>query len=71
MAVSQSATHQARVVVRADGAVRVHVSPDVLFNLDRSTAALKSVLGRLGHPGCTSGFNIQLVLEEQEFQTGT
>jgi hypothetical protein len=59
---------RARVVVGPDGAVSVKVSPEVMFNFEQSAAVMKSVLGRLGCGGCTSGFNIQMVLQEQEFQ---
>jgi hypothetical protein len=59
-------TSKARVVIHADGAVRIHVAPEVMFNLEQSTAVLKNVLGRLGHPGCTSGFQISFQLEEGE-----
>ena len=32
----------ARLVIRGDGTVHVHVTPDVMFNLDRSNAVLKT-----------------------------
>lgn len=67
---AQTTQPPTRVVVLPDGAVRVHVSPQVMFNFDQSAAVMKNVQGRLGCGGCTSGFNIQMVLQEQEFQAG-
>jgi len=52
--------------VLPDGAVRVQVSPQVMFNLGASVRTLTSVMAQLGHPGCTSGFNLQFVLQEQQ-----
>lgn len=47
--------------------VQVRVSADVMFNLEKAQAVQKKVLGRLGCPGCTSGFNLSLVALEREF----
>jgi hypothetical protein len=56
-----------RVVVHDNNVVQVHVSPDVLFNLDKLAGVQRAVLGRLGHQGCCSGFVINYTLDEQEF----
>jgi hypothetical protein len=63
-------TKKTRVSIHADGVVHVHVSPKALFNFDEATRIHKEVLGRLGHGGCTSGFDIRFVLHEQEFGIG-
>jgi hypothetical protein len=56
-----------KITVRPDGVVHVHVTGDVMFNLEKATAVRQSVLGRLGHPTCTSGYQILFRLEEQDF----
>jgi len=59
-----------RVVVGANNAVNVHVSADVLFNLDKLVGVQKTVLGRLGCQACCSGFIINYQLQEGEFAVG-
>jgi hypothetical protein len=59
----------ARVVSQADGALRVHVAPEVTFSFERSTAVLNSVLGRCGCSTCTSGLPIAFITEEGESAT--
>jgi hypothetical protein len=56
-----------KITVRSDGVVHVHVTGDVMFNLEKATAVRQSVLGRLDHPNCTSGHQLQFRLEEQDF----
>jgi hypothetical protein len=58
--------NDARVVSQADGTLRVHVAPEVMFSLERSTAVLNGVLGRCGCPTCTSGLPIAFIVEEGE-----
>jgi hypothetical protein len=58
---------KAKLSIRPDGTVQVQVPGDVMFNLENSTAVRRDVLGRLGHPNCTSGYQIEFILEEQEF----
>jgi hypothetical protein len=55
-----------RVVTHADGSVRIHVTPEVMFNFDKSTALLSAVLGRCGCPTCHSGLPIAFIVEEAE-----
>jgi hypothetical protein len=43
--------------------ITVMVPPEVAFDIDKTQAILKSVLGKLGCQGCTSGFDIRFVLE--------
>lgn len=43
--------------------ITVMVPPEVAFDLDKTQAVLKNVLGKLGCQGCTSGFDIRFVLE--------
>ena len=43
--------------------ITVMVPPEVAFDLDKTQVVLKNVLGKLGCPGCTSGFDIRFVLE--------
>lgn len=43
--------------------ITVMVPPEVAFDIDKTQTVLKNVLGRLGCLGCTSGFDIRLVLE--------
>lgn len=57
---------KAKLSILPDGSVQVHVTGDVMFNLEQSTAVRRSVLGRLGHPNCTSGYRIEFMLQEQE-----
>jgi len=65
------ATHpKARVVVAPSGVVNVHVSAETLYNLDATQQLLKSILGRLGCPGCCSGRQIIFQQEESEFAVG-
>jgi hypothetical protein len=64
MAVSQ----KARISVRANGGVTVHVNAATLYNLEAIQRLLPKVLGPLGHPGCCSGFPINWQLEEGEFE---
>jgi hypothetical protein len=45
-------------------AIRVVASRDVLWELDKFHEALRSVLDKAGHPGCTSG----LQLDWQHFE---
>lgn len=61
-------TQKARVVVDPTGVVRVHVAPDVLFNLPATQDVLKSVLGRLGCAACCSGHQIIFQQEASEFK---
>jgi hypothetical protein len=56
----------ARVVSQADGSLRVHVTPEVMFSFEKSTAVLKSLLGHCGCPTCTSGLPIAFIVEEGE-----
>ena len=46
-----------------DRTVRVRVSPKTLYDLDRITDVLGSVLGRLGCRACCSGFDIRFDID--------
>lgn len=57
--------------------VSVHVPPEVFNDLEKFQRVQGSVFGRLGHPGCTSGFQIDwkvirefVVNPELEVQVG-
>jgi len=49
-------------------AVVVRVPGEVMYSAERSQAVVRSVLGRLGCPGCHSGIQILLQGIEQEFE---
>jgi hypothetical protein len=57
-----------RIVVEGGGSnlVRVHVSGETLYNLEATQRLSRSVLGRLGCPGCCSGIQILFQQVEQE-----
>ena len=61
---------KARVAVGPGGVVNVHVSADTLYNLEALQQLQKSILGRLGCPGCCSGRQIFFQQEEGEFTVG-
>jgi hypothetical protein len=58
---------QARVVVEPTGVVRVHVSPDALYNVDEIQRLQREVLGRIGCSACCSGRQIIFQQAEVEF----
>jgi hypothetical protein len=58
---------KARVVIAATGAVHIHVSPEVLYNLEATQEVTRLVLGRTGCPTCTSGRQLLFQQEEGEF----
>jgi|HubBroStandDraft_2_1064218.scaffolds.fasta_scaffold2654736_1 hypothetical protein len=51
----------------ADGSVRVLVPAEVLYNVEKSQAVVRSILGKVGCPTCHSGLPILLQGIEQEF----
>ena len=55
-----------RVVISANNVVTVHLAASDLFSVDKVQAIQKTVLGKLGHPLCCSGFTINYQLQEQE-----
>lgn len=59
--IRQPAVPAATLPVRplGDNTVRVHVSPDVIYNLDKYRAVTKSVLDKLGCPECHSGLDFR------------
>jgi hypothetical protein len=59
---------KARVRITADGSVNVHVNADTLYNVEAIQRLLPKVLGPLGCRACCSGWPINWVLEENEFQ---
>jgi hypothetical protein len=65
-----AASTKAKAVVAATGVVNVSVSPETLYNLDAMQQIQKSILGRLGCPGCCSGRQILFQQEEGEFSVG-
>jgi hypothetical protein len=65
-----SSTAKARVVVASTGVVNVHVSAQTMYNFDETQRLTKEIVGRLGHPGCCSGFQLNFQLEENEFSAG-
>lgn len=46
-----------------DNVVQVRVTPEVFASLDTMGKVTAETLGRLGCPGCHSGFDIRYVLE--------
>jgi hypothetical protein len=58
---------KARVVLSSGGVVKVHVSPETIFNLEQTQALTRQIVARLGCNTCTSGFQINFVHEEGEF----
>ncbi|WP_377642126.1 hypothetical protein [Oryzobacter terrae] len=46
-------------------ATRIYASREVMYDLDKFTSALKSVLDRAGHTGCTSGLQLDWLQFEQ------
>ena len=48
-------------------ATRIYASREVLYDLDKFQSALKSVLDRAGHTGCTSGLQLDWIQFEQFF----
>lgn len=44
--------------------IRVTVPVSVAFNFERIQAVTKSVLDKLGHGGCHSGFDIRFIHED-------
>lgn len=62
--------HKARAVVTSGNVVRVHVSPEALYNLEATQAITRTLLGRLGCTTCCSGFQFLFQLEEQELAVG-
>ena len=65
-----SAAGKHRAVIGPNNTVNVHVSGDVLFNLDKLAPIQKTILGRLGCQACCSGFIINYQLTEGEFGVG-
>jgi hypothetical protein len=61
-----SASPEARVVVKENNVVHVHVAPKVLFDLDALQKIQAGVMTLVGHPRCTSGFQVAYMLEEGE-----
>jgi hypothetical protein len=61
---------KARVVVEPTGAVRVHVSGEVLYNLEATLKLTKEILGRLGCGTCHSGRQILFQQDAVEFSVG-
>jgi len=59
-------TSSTRVVIQTDGSIHVHVTPEVMFSFDKSTALLGAVLGHCGCPTCHSGLPIAFIVEEAE-----
>lgn len=57
------ASASAKVVRARGGAVRVVVPADVVFNLDKFGASMRSLAERLGCLPCLSGATCQFVLE--------
>jgi hypothetical protein len=58
----------ARVFVEGNNSiVRVQVGAETLYNLEETQGLTRSILGRLGCPGCHSGLQILFQLAEQEF----
>jgi hypothetical protein len=48
--------------------VRVKVDPAAYYDLGKMQDIQKAILGRLGCPGCTSGFDIRFeMIREREF----
>ncbi len=52
-----------REKLSASRTVRVFISPDVAFSLEKMTKVTANVLGRLGCPQCHSGFDIRFIHE--------
>ena len=61
---NQSLLHD--LVPFRNNTIRVVVPHEVAYNLDRLQKTLANVMGRLGHPGCHSGFDIRFI-QEREF----
>ena len=61
---------KAHVVLAPNNVVNVHVSSETLFNLEATNNLRAAILGRLGHPGCCSGFQILFHQTEGEFNLG-
>ncbi len=55
---------KARVVIAPAGAIHIHVSPEVLYNLEATQELTRAVMGRYGHPNCCSGLQLLFQLEE-------
>ncbi len=47
--------------------VRVDIPASAYFNLDHFNKVHASILGRLGCPGCTSGWDIRFRLQQRFF----
>lgn len=69
MAVSDRTGEKVRVSIAAHGAVHAHVSAETLYNVEAIQRLLPKVLGPLGCRACCSGWPINWVLEEGEFET--
>ena len=52
-------------VPRHTNQVSVIVPHEVAYSLERLQKVLANVMGRLGHPGCTSGFDLRLIMERE------
>jgi hypothetical protein len=68
--IMMASSTKARVVIAPTGVVNVHVSAEILYNLEAAQQLTKTILGRLGCPGCTSGRQILFHQEEGEFTVG-
>lgn len=44
----------------ANRQIRVQVTSEISNDFDKSSEVMKNILGQLGCPGCTSGFDIRL-----------
>jgi len=58
---------KARVVLSPAGVVNVHVSADVLYNLEAIQQLQANILGKLGCRACCSGRQFIFQQEEAEF----
>jgi hypothetical protein len=58
---------KARVAIAPTGTVHIHVNAATLYNLEATQELTRIVMGRLGHPGCTSGRQLVFQQEEGEF----
>lgn len=45
--------------------VTVRLPGEVAYDLEKSQAVIKDLVGKLGCPGCHSGFDIRFILERQ------
>jgi len=62
-----AAKPKARVVLASNGVVNVHVSADVLYNLEAIQLLQANILGKLGCRTCCSGRQFIFQQEEAEF----